>query len=106
MAATSCSLDHIGLLRGRQRRNSGSFLCKLMLGHVHIVFSLQAEPQIAAIAERELAKPQSHAPRVRLLFGADLVEGLPRHSEERGYFGFRLAKGRQHIFVQDRAGMH
>jgi hypothetical protein len=71
---------------------------------VQTVFSLQAEPQSGPLP-RELAKPESHAPRDRLLFGEHLVEDLPRHSEERDYFGSRLAK-RQHIFVQDRAGMH
>src|ERR1700745_61513 len=92
------------VLSRRQRWDLGYLFREFSAGHVQIVFPLQIEPQVGAIAE-ELAKSESHARSYRLLFGQDIVKGLPRHAKQCRDFGFRLAEGREHILAQNRAGM-
>jgi hypothetical protein len=45
------------------------------------------------------------APGYRLLFGQDIVKGLPRYAEERRDFSLRPTESREYILAQDRAGM-
>jgi hypothetical protein len=64
-----------------QRRNVLDLVAELPLGLLQIISLLQIEPEIGTVAT-QLAEPQRHDRRDRLLFPQDVIKRLTRHAEQ------------------------